>query len=110
MNTLEKSKYVKESGDGAAYNCHQLYLKAATVRDGEKAPNINMVMSKDLKTLKTVFFNNEGTVKNPFMLAPHVAEHILGRIVDLLTQKLYSSISWTGAGLEVSAEVQMAIS
>ena len=62
-------------------------------------------MSKDLKTVKTVFFNSEGTVKTPFMLAPHVAEHILGGIVDLLTQKQYSSINWTGEGLEVSAEV-----
>ena len=58
MDTLEKSKYVmrKESGDGSTTNCHQVYLKAVTVQDGEKAPNINMVMSKDLKALKTVFF------------------------------------------------------
>lgn len=39
------------------------------------------------------------------MLAPHVAEHILGGIVDLLAQKQYSSINWISEGLEVSAEI-----
>ena len=50
---LEKSKFIKKENDGSTTNSHNVFLKTATA-NGQKVPNINIIMAKDLKSVKTV--------------------------------------------------------
>ena len=62
-------------------------------------------MSKDLKSVKTVFFNNTDTVKLTFMLSSYGAEHMVEQIVNCLTLKACASHSCNTVDGELALKV-----
>ena len=72
---------------------------------GKKVPNINIILTNGLNSVKTVFFNNTGTSKVPFMLSPYEAEYIVEKIVNCLAPRAVASHRYDTADGEITLEV-----